>query len=118
MLHKKSPAQTELAGKSEKAPAVTLTWVAGQSPEHVDIRLKVVPSSRKDEIVGAHGDRLKIKVAAPPEDGKANIAVCRLLAEHLDISARDVQIIAGATNPEKVARISHKYALQLLHALR
>ncbi len=118
MLHKKSPAQTELAGKSEKAPAANLTWVAGQSPEHVDVRLKVVPGSRKDEIVGTYGDRLKVKIAAPPEDGKANAAVCRLLATALGISVQDVQIIAGATNPEKVARIARADAGQLLHTLR
>lgn len=118
MLHKKSPAQTELAGKSEKAPAAHLTWIAGQTPEHADIRLKVVPGSRKDEIVGAYGDRLKVKVSAPPEDGKANEAVCRVLATALGVSTRDVQIIAGATSPEKVARVTRADAGQLLGKLR
>lgn len=106
MLHKKSPAQTELAGKSEKAPATSLTWVAGRTPEYVDIRLKVVPGSRRDEVVGSYGDRLKVKVAAPPEDGKANAAVCKLIAKKLGIPPRDIQIIAGTTNPEKTARIA------------
>lgn len=68
-------------------------------------RLKVVPSSRRDEIVGPHADRLKIKVSAPPEDGRANRAVCDLLAHALAIPPRDVTIIAGATNPEKTVRI-------------
>ncbi len=115
MLHKKSPAQTELPGKSEKVPATSLTWIAARTPDHVDIRLKVVPGSRKDEIVGAYGDRLKLKVAAPPEDGKANAAVCRLLAAALGISPRDVQIVSGATNPEKVARVAGSPALDKLH---
>lgn len=71
----------------------------------VRLRLKVVPGSRKEQIVGPLGDRLKVKVAAPPEDGKANHAVCVLLARVLGIDERRVSIVAGHTNPEKVARI-------------
>jgi uncharacterized protein len=105
MLHKKSPAQTELGGKSEKPPSTHLTYIAAMTATSIDIRLKVVPGSRKNEIVGPHGDRLKIKVAAPPEGGKANAAVCQLLAETLELSARDVTIIAGTSSAEKVARV-------------
>jgi uncharacterized protein YggU (UPF0235/DUF167 family) len=56
-----------------------------------------------------------LKVAAPPEDGKANAAVCRLLAAALGVSPRDVQIVSGATNPEKVARVAGSPALDKLH---
>ncbi len=65
-----------------------------------------MPGSRASSIVGPLGDRLKIKVAAPPEHGKANQAVCELLAKALGISARSVCIIAGLSNPEKTARIT------------
>jgi uncharacterized protein (TIGR00251 family) len=68
-------------------------------------RLKVVPGGKRDEIVGPLGDRLKIKVAAPPEDGKANRAVCRVLARALGVGEREVTILAGASSPEKTARI-------------
>ena len=71
----------------------------------VRIRLKVVPGSRKEQIVGPLGDRLKIKVSAPPEQGKANGAVCELLAEALGVDARRVTIVAGHSNPEKIARV-------------
>ena len=104
MAHKKSPPQTEPQRKSEKPSA--FAWLAAQTPTQSDIRLKVVPGSRKTEIAGTYGDRLKIKVSAPPEDGKANAAVCDLLARTLGISPRDVTIIAGATSPEKLVRIS------------
>src|SRR4051794_14346884 len=79
-----------------------------QSPGHptsARLLLKVVPGSRADQIVGPYGDRLKVKVAAPPEDGRANQAVCELLADTLHINPRDVEIIAGHTSPEKTARI-------------
>jgi uncharacterized protein (TIGR00251 family) len=70
------------------------------------IHLKVVPNSRRDQIVGPYGDRLKIKVAAPPEDGRANKAVCQLLADALNISPRNIEVIAGHTSPEKTIRIT------------
>ncbi|MFA6047174.1 MAG: DUF167 domain-containing protein [Phycisphaerales bacterium] len=69
------------------------------------IDLKVVPGSRASKVVGALGERLKVKVAAPPEDGKANRALCELLAAALGVPERAVSIVAGASNPEKTARV-------------
>lgn len=71
----------------------------------IRIRLKVVPGSRKEQIVGPLGDRLKVKVAAAPEQGKANHAACELLAKVIRVDARRVEIVAGQTNPEKIARV-------------
>lgn len=70
------------------------------------MRIKVIPGSRASSVVGMLGDRLKIKIAAPPEDGKANAAVCSLVAEMLGVSARSVEVISGATNAEKSLRIA------------
>ncbi len=81
------------------------------------IRLKVVPGSRADKVVGPLGDRLKVKVAAPPEDGKANAAVCALLAEALGVSPKAVTIVAGHTNPEKSARVEGLTAAEVLARL-
>lgn len=69
------------------------------------IRLKVVPGSSRDALAGWLDDRLKIRVAAPPEQGQANAAVCRLLAGALGISRRQVQIVSGHTSPEKTAEV-------------
>jgi hypothetical protein len=69
------------------------------------IRVKVVPGSRRDEVVGALGDRLKIKVSAPPEGGRANAAVCALIAERLGVSARAVSVVSGHGSAEKVVRV-------------
>lgn len=77
----------------------------GTGAKAVRIGVKVVPGSRSDAIVGWLGDRLKIKVAAPPEDGKANAAVCRVLAESLGIKPARVTLIGGASNAEKTLRI-------------
>ncbi|MFO0856667.1 MAG: DUF167 domain-containing protein [Phycisphaerales bacterium] len=90
-----------MSGSSENTFA---SDVQGAGPACV-LRLKVVPGSRRDQVVGTYGDRLKVKVAAPPEDGRANQAVCELLAKHLKIASRSVTIVSGQTNPEKTARV-------------
>lgn len=69
------------------------------------IRLKAVPGAKRDAVAGALGDRLKVRVSAPPEGGKANKAICGLLAGALGVRARDVEIVSGQTSPEKVARV-------------
>ena len=71
----------------------------------VEWRIKVVPGSRSEAIVGSLGNCLKIKVSDPPEGGKANAAVCALLAKTLGVPVRDVQIIEGHTQPRKKVRI-------------
>ena len=47
------------------------------------LTLRVAPGAKQTEIVGRHGDGWKVRVAAPPEDGRANAAVVALLAETL-----------------------------------
>ncbi|MEK6702793.1 MAG: DUF167 domain-containing protein [Planctomycetota bacterium] len=69
------------------------------------IAIKAVPGSRKTQIVGPLGDRLKVKVAAPPEDGKANAAICELIAGALGLRAKQVTVVQGHSNPEKVVRV-------------
>jgi uncharacterized protein len=69
----------------------------------IELRLKVVPGAARSEITGVLGDRLKIRVAAPAEEGKANRAVIELLREWL--GTRNVQIVAGRSSPEKIARV-------------
>lgn len=81
------------------------------------IRLKVVPGSSRSAIAGWLGERLKVRVAAPPEAGKANEAVRRLLAEALGVPPRQVAIIAGESTPEKTVLISGVSAEQVARRL-
>ncbi len=69
----------------------------------IELRLKVIPGASRSVIVGVLGDRLKMKVAAPPEDGKANKAVIALISEWLGTDS--VEIISGHAHPEKVVRV-------------
>jgi uncharacterized protein (TIGR00251 family) len=71
------------------------------------LAVKVVPGSSRDQIVGWLGNALKIKVAAPPDKGRANEAVVELLAKKLGISPNDIQIQSGHASPSKVLEISH-----------
>ena len=69
------------------------------------LRLRVLPGARRSEIAGRHGDGWKVRVAAPPENGRANDAVRRLLAERLDLPRSAVTIVSGHTAREKVVEL-------------
>ncbi|NJL30609.1 MAG: DUF167 domain-containing protein [Phycisphaerales bacterium] len=69
------------------------------------VRVKVVPGASRLRLAGLLGDRLKIQVSAPPEDGKANAALCQVLAEALQINLRQVNVVEGHTRPQKMVRI-------------
>lgn len=72
----------------------------------VYLRIKVVPGASREKVVGMLGDRLKLAVSAPPEAGKANKAVCKLLAGALGVPARDVAVTAGHTQPTKTVAVA------------
>jgi uncharacterized protein (TIGR00251 family) len=72
-------------------------------PNGFELRLKVVPGSSRSAIVGPLGDRLKVKVAAPPEGGKANREVVEVIRKWT--KAKDVAVVGGLTNPEKTVRV-------------
>jgi uncharacterized protein len=77
----------------------------GQRARVVRLLVKAVPGAKRDEIVGMLGDRLKVRVAAPPEGGKANQAICALIAAALGIRGRDVAIVAGHARAEKTVLV-------------
>jgi hypothetical protein len=68
--------------------------------------LRVSPGAAHSVIVGRHGAGWKVRVAAAPEDGKANDAVVRLLAETLAVPARDVQIVSGGSSRDKIVALA------------
>ena len=77
-----------------------------QQGEDVLLWLKAVPGASRNQIAGLLGDRLKVRVSAPPEGGKANKAICKLLARALGVKANQVSIESGAASPEKVLRVA------------
>ncbi|MEY4179489.1 MAG: hypothetical protein RLY70_3063 [Planctomycetota bacterium] len=81
------------------------------------LKVKVVPGSSRDQIVGWLGDALKIKVVAPPEKGRANEAVIAILSKKLGIGLDDIQIESGQSSPAKVIAISNMDAEAIKRAL-
>ncbi|MDA0803914.1 MAG: DUF167 domain-containing protein [Planctomycetota bacterium] len=94
------------AQRAEAVGAGLPSWVIPDGAAGCIIRVKVVPGAKRPEVVGPLGDRLKVRVAAPPEDGKANAAVEALLAKELALNARDVSIAAGHGQPQKSVRVA------------
>ncbi len=87
------------------------------SLDGVQIQVKAVPGSSCDRIAGWLGDHLKVAVAAPPEAGKANKALCRMLAHALGVRPQQVQVVAGTATARKkvlVAGITVEQARQRL----
>ena len=71
----------------------------------VVIKVKLLPRSSRNHIADKEEDRYKIKVTAPPVDGKANEALIKLLAKKLGIPGRDIEILSGHTSRLKTIRI-------------
>jgi uncharacterized protein len=69
------------------------------------VRLRVSPGARRPGFAGRHGDSWKIRVSEPPEDGRANDAVVRLLAKTLRLADRDVRVVAGHASRDKVVAL-------------
>jgi uncharacterized protein (TIGR00251 family) len=69
------------------------------------LRLRVVPNARRSEVVGVHGEAIKVKVQAPAVEGKANEALREFLAERLDVPARAVEIISGGKSRDKMVAV-------------
>ena len=66
------------------------------------LKLRVSPGARRPGLVGRHGDAWKVRVAEPPEDGRANEAVLRLLAEMLDVPRGSVALVSGHSSRDKI----------------
>jgi uncharacterized protein (TIGR00251 family) len=69
--------------------------------EHCVLQIKAVPNSAKDEIKGWLGDSLKVKIHAPPTDGKANERLCAFIAEELSLPKGAVTLVLGASARQK-----------------
>jgi uncharacterized protein len=71
-----------------------------ETKEGLLLTVRVTPRSARDEIVGTHGDTLKIRLNAPPVDGKANGRLMRFLGEGLGVPLSRIQIVRGQTGRE------------------
>lgn len=77
-----------------------------QTENGVVFEVKVVPGSSRTALAGYLGDLLKVKVAAPPEKGKANKCLIEFLARQLGVKKNQISIVAGQTNPVKMIQVT------------
>ena len=71
----------------------------------ITVSLRVQPKASRNSIVGEHDGSLKVSVTAPPERGKANQAVVKLLAKMLKVPASSITVTGGATSRQKKVHI-------------
>ena len=69
------------------------------------LTLHVQPGAARTEVAGLHGDALRVRLAAPPVDGKANAELVRFLSGVFDVPQRRVTLVRGETSRRKVVRI-------------
>ena len=70
-----------------------------------EIRVRVQPRARRSELAGERAGALVARVTAPPVDGKANDALCRLIAERIGVPRRRVTVERGQSSRDKVVRV-------------
>ena len=82
-------------------------------PQTITLAVRVTPRAKRNAVVKTDDKSLKIYVTAPPEDGRANEAVVKLIADWLGVKRRQVEIVSGATSRNKVVRIAAASSVQL-----
>ena len=82
-----------------------MTWLVADG-EGVTLRLHIQPGAKKTEVVGLHGEALKIRLAAPPVDGKANACLLAFLADQFGVARSAVSLLSGETSRAKRVHVS------------
>lgn len=85
--------------------------------QNVILSLHIQPGAKKTEVAGLHGDALKIRLAAPPVDGKANDALIAFIAAKVGAGRTAVELVSGQTSRIKRVRISDMAAEQVMAGL-
>ncbi len=82
-----------------------MSWLRTDG-DGVILSLHIQPGAKKSEVVGLHDDALKIRLAAPPVDGKANAALIAFIAAKVGVGKTAVDLISGETSRSKRIRIA------------
>ncbi len=69
------------------------------------LSVRVQPGASKNEVIGFQADVLRVRVTAPPQEGRANKALVELLSDWLGVPKRSVTIIRGETSRDKVVEV-------------
>ncbi len=77
----------------------------------VQLWLRVQPGSKRSQVLGMYGDRLRVSLAAPPVDGKANAALVAWLAELFDLPRAKLRLVSGEASRDKRVEVAAPLAL-------
>ena len=83
----------------------------------VSFKVRVQPRASRTEIAGEYGEAIKLRIAAPPVDGKANEECRRFLARIFGVSPSSVEIVSGDSSRDKIIRIRNTSAERIKEAL-
>jgi uncharacterized protein (TIGR00251 family) len=81
-------------------------------------RVRVQPRASRTEVAGEHAGAIKLRIVAPPVDGKANEECIRFLARLLEVPPRAIEIVSGDSSRDKVIRVHATTAARVRDALR
>ncbi|WP_320671035.1 DUF167 domain-containing protein [Patulibacter defluvii] len=73
--------------------------------ERTTIPVRLQPRGGRDALVGWRGERLLVRVSAPPVDGRANVALCRLLARELGVARGRIELVQGQLSRDKLVAV-------------
>ena len=80
-------------------------WFRQAANGGITLTLHIQPGAKKTQFAGLHGDALKIRLAAPPVDGKANEALIKFIADTLGLAKSAVHLKSGQTSRRKVLEV-------------
>lgn len=85
---------------------MSAAWIRRETSGGFVLNLHVQPGAKMTGVLGLHGEALKIRLAAPPVDGKANAVLIEFLAELLEVPRAQVQLVSGASSRLKRVRVT------------
>ena len=81
-------------------------------------RVRVQPRASRTEVAGEHAGAIKLRIVAPPVEGKANQECIRFLARLLEVPPRAIEIVSGDSSRDKIIRVQDMSAARVRDALR
>ena len=101
-----------------ESPLTNTCWLTTSKNNALIISVHAQPGAKRTAVVGIHGDRLKIALASPPVDGKANAALIKYLSKELGVSKSLVRLLSGDTSREKRIEVAGLSIDDLLESLK
>lgn len=83
------------------------TWVKNGQQQQLQLKVLLQPKASRDDIIGLHGDELKIAITAPPIEGKANAHLVKFVAKQCGVAKSRVSITKGELNRHKTLTVDN-----------